>query len=86
MRKKFFVISLQDGNAIKTRLKEWWRINGGPTSEISHVLYFSLLSDGWKSAVVGNEVLLISPDAYKALSKLKSKFQNPHEIGDCSCI
>lgn len=63
MRKKFFVISLQDGNAIKTRLKEWWRSNVGPTSKISHELYFCLLSDGWKSAVVGNEVLLISPDA-----------------------
>jgi hypothetical protein len=63
MRKKFFVIGLQDGNAIKTRLKEWWRSNVGPTSKISHELYFCLLSDGWKSAVVGNEVLLISPDA-----------------------
>ena len=24
--------------------------------------------------------------AYSALSKLQSKFQNPPEIGDCSCI
>ena len=64
MRKKYFVISLQDGNAIKTGLKEWWRRNVGQTSETSHELYFSLLTDGWKSEVIGNEVLLISPEAY----------------------
>lgn len=63
MSKKFFVISIEEGDAIKTTLKKWWRQNKGPTSKISHVLYFSLLTDGWKSEVVGNEILLISPDA-----------------------
>jgi hypothetical protein len=63
MRRKFFVISLENGNAVKTALKKWWRSNVGPTSAISHRLYFSLLSDGWKSEVVGNEVILISPQA-----------------------
>jgi hypothetical protein len=63
MRRKFFVITLVNGNAVKTELKKWWRSNVGPTSAISHSLYFSLLSDGWKSEVVGNEVILISPQA-----------------------
>jgi len=63
MNKKFFVISIEEGNAIKTTLKKWWRQNIGPTNKISHVLYFSLLRDGWKSEVVSNEILLISPDA-----------------------
>jgi len=63
MNKRFFVITIEEGNAIKTTLKKWWRQNRGPTSKISHVLFFSLLKDGWKSEVVGNEILLISPDA-----------------------
>ena len=63
MRRKFFVITLENGNAVKTALKKWWRQNKGPTTKISHVLYFALLADGWKSEVVGNEILLISPDA-----------------------
>ena len=63
MNKRFFVITIENGNAIKTTLKKWWRQNKGPTNKISHVLYFSLLTDGWKSEVVGNEILLISPDA-----------------------
>lgn len=63
MNKKFFVINLQDGNAVKTPLKSWWRMNNGPTDQISHALYFTLLDNEWKSEVVGNEVLLISPQA-----------------------
>ena len=63
MNKKFFVISIEEGDAIKTTLKKWWRQNKGPTSKISQVLYFSLLTDGWKSEVLGNEIFLISPDA-----------------------
>jgi hypothetical protein len=63
MSKKFFVISIEEGDAIKTTLKKWWRQNKGPTNKMSHLIYFSLLTDGWKSEVVGNEILLISPDA-----------------------
>ena len=63
MRKKFFVVTLENGNAVKSPLKNWWRNNFGPTNAISHELYFSLLSGGWKSEVVGNEVILISPQA-----------------------
>ena len=64
MNKKFFVIAINEGNAVKIGLKKWWRLNVGPTNKITHALYFSLLADGWKSEVVGNEILLISPEAY----------------------
>lgn len=63
MNKKFYVITIVDGNAIKTKLKKWWRDNLGPTNKISHALFFALLADGWKSEVIGNEILLISADA-----------------------
>ena len=69
MYKRFFVITIEEGNAIKTTLKKWWRQNKGPTSKISHVLFFSLLKDGWKSEVVGNEILLISPDAINGVEE-----------------
>ncbi len=64
MIKKFFVITIKEGNAVKIGLKKWWRLNVGPTNKITHALYFSLLADGWKSEVVGNEILLFSPEAY----------------------
>ena len=64
MNKKFFVINFQEGNAVKIPLKSWWRTNNGPTDQISYALYFSLLANGWKSEVLGNEVLLISPQAH----------------------
>lgn len=63
MNKKFYVITIVDGNAIKTKLKKWWRDNVGPTNKISHALFFALLADGWKSEVIGNEIILISADA-----------------------
>ncbi|WP_297510946.1 hypothetical protein [Flavobacterium sp.] len=63
MNKKFYVITIVDGNAIKIKLKKWWRDNIGPTNKISHALFFALLADGWKSEVIGNEILLISADA-----------------------
>ena len=63
MNRKFFVITIENENAVKTALKEWWRTNLGPTDQTSHALYFSLLSDGWQSEVIGNEVILISPQA-----------------------
>jgi hypothetical protein len=90
MNKRFFVITIKDGNAIKTTLKKWWRQNKGPTSKISHVLYFALLADGWKSEVVGNEILLISPDAINgaeeemALPLLKSQYEESNILIESS--
>jgi hypothetical protein len=62
MGKKFSVIHLNNYEVIKTPLKKWWKLNRGTTSDITHKLYFNLLSDGWKSEMCGNEVLLFSPE------------------------
>jgi hypothetical protein len=69
MNKKFFVITINEGNAVKIELKKWWRLNVGPTNKITHALYFSLLADGWKSEFVSNEILLISPEAYNGVEE-----------------
>jgi len=74
MRRKFFVITLENGIAVKTALKKWCRINcNSNTSEISHKLYFSLLAEGWKSEVIKNEVILVSPQAMNEETSYQSE-------------